>query len=436
MEILGWEDIQVNEKGHLLLGGCDAVDLAGEFGTPLYVMDEGIIRHNCRLFRQAFSRVIYASKALMTMAICRIIEEEGLYLDVVSGGELYTALAAGFPPERIYFHGNNKSRDELAMALKAGVGQIVVDNFWELELLARLTEELRREVSIFLRVTPGIEAHTHEYIRTGQVDSKFGFTLPGGQALQAVRAVADIPGLHLKGIHCHIGSQVFQVEPYVEAARVLVDFLAEVRENAGMVLEEINLGGGFGIYYVAGDTPLPPAVYARAIKAVVEEKSREHGLPEPRVAVEPGRSIVGPAGVTLYTVGSIKEITGVRRYVAVDGGMADNIRPALYQAKYRAVLANRVHDGPREVVSITGKCCESGDMLIWDIELPALKPGDILAVLCTGAYGYSMASNYNRLPRPAMVLVKDRQADLIIRRETYQDLVSHDVVPERLRTGS
>ncbi|TDA64093.1 MAG: diaminopimelate decarboxylase [Clostridia bacterium] len=428
--------MQVNEKGHLLLGGCDAVDLAGEFGTPLYVIDEAAVRRNCRLFRQAFPRVIYASKALMTMAICRLVEEEGLCLDVVSGGELYTALAAGFPPERIYFHGNNKSRDELALALEAGVGQIVVDNFWELELLAGLTEGMGRGADIFLRVTPGIEAHTHEYIKTGQIDSKFGFTLPGGQALQAVKAVADIPGLRLRGLHSHIGSQVFQVQPYAEAAGVLMDFLDEVRENTGLVLEEINLGGGFGIYYVPGDAPLPPAVYGQAVQAVVGEKAREYGLPEPRVAVEPGRSIVGPAGTTLYTVGSIKEITGVRRYVAVDGGMADNIRPALYQARYRAVLANRVYDGPQEVVSITGKCCESGDMLIWDAELPALKPGDLVAVLCTGAYGYSMASNYNRLPRPAMVLVRDGQADRIVRRETYQDLVSHDVMPARLRTGS
>ncbi|MCG0278236.1 MAG: diaminopimelate decarboxylase [Thermanaeromonas sp.] len=432
--------MRINERGHLEIGGCDVVDLAREFETPLYIFDEDLIRANCRKFKQAFvqkygnAEVIYAGKAFLTTAICRIIAQEGLGLDVVSGGELYTALKAGFPPSRIYFHGNNKSRQELLLALEAGVGRVVVDNFLELETLNRLAVERGQRVPVLLRVTPGIEAHTHEYIRTGQIDSKFGFTLPTGQALEAVRKTRELPGIEYKGLHCHIGSQIFQVEPYRYAAEVMMDFIEETLKDVGLITEELDLGGGFGIAYVEGDDPQPIETFADTIMATVYDEAEKRRLKLPKVIVEPGRSIIGPAGSTAYTVGAIKDIPGVRKYVAVDGGMADNIRPALYGARYEAILANKADAPATEVVSITGKCCESGDMLIWDIPLPPVEPGDILLMPCTGAYGYSMASNYNRLARPAAVLVKDGRADLIVRRETYEDLLRCDILPERLET--
>lgn len=430
--------MRINERGHLEIGGCDVVDLAREFGTPLYIFDEDLIRANCRKFIQSFvqkygnAEVIYAGKAFLTTAICRIIAQEGLGLDVVSGGELYTALKAGFPPSRIYFHGNNKSREELLLALEAGVGRVVVDNFLELETLNHLAVERGQKVPVLLRVTPGIEAHTHEYIRTGQIDSKFGFTLPTGQAMEAVRKTRELPGIEYKGLHCHIGSQIFQVEPYRYAAEVMMDFIEKTLRATGLITEELDLGGGFGIAYVEGDDPRPIEAFADTIMAAVYDEAEKRRLKLPKVIVEPGRSIIGPAGSTAYTVGAIKDIPGVRKYVAVDGGMADNIRPALYGARYEAILANKADAPATEVVSITGKCCESGDMLIWDIPLPPVEPGDILLMPCTGAYGYAMASNYNRLGRPAAVLVKDGRADLILRRETYEDLLRCDVLPRRL----
>lgn len=428
----------INERGRLVIGGCEVVQLARDFGTPLYIFDEDCIRDNCRQFYQAFNagsgraEVIYAGKAFLTTAMCRIIASEGLGLDVVSGGELYTALTACFPMDRIYFHGNNKSYAELCQALEAGVGRFMVDNFYEMELLSRLSVERGRVAGVILRVTPGIEAHTHEYIRTGQIDSKFGFTLPNGQALAAARRAGELPGIEFKGLHCHIGSQIFELEPYSAAVTVMMELAAAVKEATGLVTTELDLGGGFGIYYTAGDEPRPVSAYAETILTRVEEEARRLNLPQPRVLVEPGRAIVGPAGSTAYTVGSIKEIPGVRKYVAVDGGMADNIRPALYGAKYETILANKANLPPVEKVAITGKCCESGDMLIWDTELPRVEGGDILLISCTGAYGYTMASNYNRLGRPAGVLVRDGNADLILKREDYSDLIRNDVLPARL----
>ncbi|GAW91398.1 diaminopimelate decarboxylase [Calderihabitans maritimus] len=431
--------MKVNEQGHLEIGGCDTVDLAREFGTPLYVMDEVLMREICRQYKSAFvekygnAEVIYASKAFLTKAICCLMQEEGLGLDVVSGGEIYTALQANFPPERMYFHGNNKSASELTMALEAGVGRIVVDNFYEMEMLDRLAGEMGKKAEILLRITPGVEAHTHEYIKTGQIDSKFGFTLPNGQALEAVKAALKKENLVLHGLHCHIGSQIFEMDSYAYTARVMMDFIKEIQKTTGWTAGELNLGGGFGIYYADGDEPATITDYADAVFAALREKAEEHDLPVPKVIVEPGRSIAGPAGSTLYTVGSIKEIPGVRKYVAVDGGMTDNIRPALYQARYEAIIANKADQPPAEVVSITGKCCESGDMLAWDVPLQPAEPGDILAMFCTGAYGYTMSSNYNRLGRPAAVLVANGQADLILQRETYEDLVRNDVIPARFR---
>lgn len=431
--------MRINEKGHLEIGGCDTVELAREFGTPLYVLDEQFLRDNCRQYRRAFMErydkalVIYASKALATMAVFRIIEEEGLGLDVVSGGEIFTAMEAGFPMEKVYFHGNNKSPQELRLALEVGVGRIVVDNLYEMELLNAIALEMGKKADILIRITPGIEAHTHDYIRTGQIDSKFGLVLSNGQAMEGVKKALTLPGLNFLGVHCHIGSQIFELESYQHAAEVMMDFIRQIKDETDVTVQELNLGGGFGIYYAAGDRPASVEAYAYMVMEAVHRKAEELRLPVPLVIVEPGRSIVGPAGITLYTVGAIKEIPGVRKYVAVDGGMGDNPRPALYQARYEAMLANKAAERPVELVSIAGKCCESGDMLIWDITLPPVEPGDILAVACTGAYNYSMASNYNRLPRPAMVLVKDGQADLIVRRESYEDLVRNDVIPPRLQ---
>ncbi|WP_334110682.1 diaminopimelate decarboxylase [Thermodesulfitimonas autotrophica] len=426
---------QINAAGELEIGGISAVALAQKFGTPLYVVDEVLFRENCRRYREAFgsdNRVVYAGKALLCTAICRLVEEEGLYLDISSGGELYTALAAGFPPERIYFHGNNKAPDEIRQGLEAGVGRFVVDNLYELTLLDRLAGDVGRRQEILLRLTPGIEAHTHEYIRTGQIDSKFGLPIATGQALAGIRQALESPNLKLVGLHCHIGSQIFDLEPFREAARVMLRFAGEVREATGWVIEELDLGGGLGIYYVSGDDPPAIEAYAAAILETVREAVRERGLPLPRVVVEPGRSIAGPAGITLYTVGGVKEIPGVRLYVMVDGGMNDNIRPALYQARYEAALANRMREEPAMPVTVAGKCCESGDILIHNVHLPHPVPGDILAVPATGAYNYAMSMNYNRLPRPAMVLVGDGRAEVIVARESFADLIRNDRIPERL----
>lgn len=430
--------IEVNEQGHLVVGGVDVVDLAREYGTPLYVLDEGVFRKNCRVFREVFalygdSQVIYASKTLSCLAVCAMVAQEGLGLDVVSGGELYTALKAGFPPERIFFHGNNKTDEELAMALQAGVGRIVVDNYFEMERLRIACQAAGRRQAVLLRITPGVEAHTHEYVRTGQIDSKFGFTLPTGDALQAVREALAAPELELTGLHCHIGSQIFEMESYAHATGVMADFLAEVHAATGVYLRELNMGGGFGIRYVEGDTPDRPERWANAVMTTLRTRLDHLGLPMPRVIVEPGRAIAGPAGITVYTVGSSKHIPGVRRYVAVDGGMTDNPRPALYGSRYEAVIANRMREAADEMVSVAGRCCESGDMLLWDVRLPSPQAGDLLVTFATGAYNYSMSSNYNRIPRPAMVLVGDGRAELIVRRESYEDLIRNDLLPERLK---
>lgn len=432
----------VNEQGHLEIGGCDTVGLARQFGTPLYIMDEQHIREICREYYTSFvqglgqAEVIYASKAFSTLAMCRIIDEEGLGLDVVSGGELYTALQARFPASRIYFHGNNKSQAELRQAIQAGVGRIVVDNFYELAVLDDLAAELDRQVDILLRLTPGIDAHTHEYIKTGQIDSKFGFTMANGAADQAIDLALASQHFVLRGVHAHIGSQIFELESFKHEVAVLVEYMNQVRLRTGYVLQELNLGGGFGIYYAEGDAPARISDYAGVVGESLQEACCTHNYPRPKIIVEPGRSIVGTAGTTLYTIGSMKDIPGVRKYVAVDGGMGDNPRPALYQARYEAIVANKAAAASCEMVSITGKCCESGDMLIWDIELPEVEAGDYLAVSSTGAYNYSMSSNYNRLGRPAVVLVNEGVAEIIVERETFRDLIRNDVLPDRLAFGA
>jgi diaminopimelate decarboxylase len=427
---------RINEQGHLEIGGCDAVELIRTFGSPLYVMDEALIRQRMRQFMEAFEstnlpfQVAYASKAFSTLAMCRIVDEEGFHLDVVSDGELFTALKAGFPPERIYFHGNNKTPHEIQMALHAGVRLFVVDNFVELSLLEHLAGEAGTIARILLRTTPGVEAHTHNYIQTGQEDSKFGFDLASGQVQEAVRQAMASPNLRLEGYHCHIGSQIFEVEGFRLAVQKMANLVSECQESFGFTPSILNMGGGFGIRYREEDTPLPVSRYVDAIAEAVRSSFPQH---VPEIWVEPGRSITGEAGTTLYTVGTIKEIPGVRKYVSVDGGMNDNPRPALYQAEYEALLANRAQEEPEETVSIAGKLCESGDMLIWDISLPKVKTGDVLAVTCTGAYNYSMANNYNRVRRPAVVFVRDGMADVVVERETLEDLTRNDLIPERMK---
>ncbi|MEE6131116.1 MULTISPECIES: diaminopimelate decarboxylase [Bacillaceae] len=424
---------RINEQGHLEIGGVDAIKLGKEFGTPLYVYDVALIRQRARGFKETFEKhnikaqVAYASKAFSTVAMVQVVDQEGLSLDVVSGGELYTALAANFPKERIHFHGNNKSRAELEMAIKEDIGCIVVDNFYEIALLQELTEQHDKKMPVLLRLTPGIEAHTHDYILTGQEDSKFGFDLQNGQADEAIKAVMESSGLNLLGIHCHIGSQIFETTGFVMATQKLFSKMKEWKETIGYVPEVLNLGGGFGIRYTEEDQPIPVSEYVEVIIEEVKKQSAQLDVPIPEIWIEPGRSLVGDAGTTLYSVGSRKHVPNIREYVAIDGGMNDNIRPALYQAKYEAALANRMNDVKDELVSIAGKCCESGDMLMWDLSLPTARPGDVLAMFCTGAYGYSMASQYNRLPKPAVVFVEDGDAQLVVQRETYEDIIKNDL---------
>ncbi|MFE4119263.1 diaminopimelate decarboxylase [Priestia sp. YIM B13486] len=424
---------RINKQGHLEIGGVDTLELASNFGTPLYVYDVALIRQRARGFKETFEKhgvkaqVAYASKAFSTIAMVQVVHEEGLSLDVVSGGELYTALAADFPKERIHFHGNNKSRAELEMAIKEDVGCIVVDNFYEIALLQEITEQYPKKMPVLLRLTPGIEAHTHDYILTGQEDSKFGFDLQNGQADEAVRLVQDSKGLELLGIHCHIGSQIFETTGFIMATQKLFAKMKEWKQRIEFVPQVLNLGGGFGIRYTEEDQPIPVSQYVEVIIEEVKKQSKQLEVEIPEIWIEPGRSLVGDAGTTLYSIGSRKHVPNVREYVAIDGGMNDNIRPALYQAKYEAVIANRMNDESDELVSIAGKCCESGDMLMWDVHLPKANPDDLLAMFCTGAYGYSMASHYNRLPKPAVVFVEDGEAQLVVKRETYEDIVKNDV---------
>ena len=427
---------KVNSNGHLEIGGCDAIELAKQFGTPLFVMDEELIRQNCRDYLKSFrsryenSAIAFAGKAFLTTAMCRIADQEGLYLDVASQGELYTALAAGFPMERVYYHGNFKTESDLRYALDQNVGRIVVDNLFELELL----EKIGRKADILLRLTPGIDPHTHWLISTGQADTKFGMNINDGTAMEALTRAIEADNLHLRGIHCHIGSQLLDTEAHTAAIGIMV---AQVCYDLGVELEEVNIGGGLGIRYVEKDNPPTIDEFAEVISGAFTKALEENGIThQPRLVQEPGRSIVGAAGTTLYTVGTIKRVPiveepGYRIYVAVDGGMSDNPRPALYGAVYTAVIANRADKEPSQVVTVSGRHCET-DMLIQDARIAETEPGDVMAVQCTGAYNYCMASNYNRFMRPAIVLVRDGEADVIVRRERLDDLVSHDAIPDRL----
>jgi diaminopimelate decarboxylase len=422
---------EVNSQNHLAVGGCDSAELAAEFGTPLYIFDEFSLRSKCAEFKTEFGSrypdtgVIYAAKAFINTALARLFNEEGLGLDVVSAGELHIAREAGFPLDRVYLHGNNKSAEEIKLALEWRVGRIVVDNLHELEVLSGLAGERGAKPDILLRLSPGVDPHTHRYIATGVIDTKFGFPMFGaGEAV--ARALAS--NLNLIGLHFHIGSLIPEVEPYQLAIERVLDLAGEMKKRHGFELKELDIGGGFAIQYTR-DMPAPPvSAYAEAITTRVIAKCRELGLAPPRLIIEPGRALVGPAGVAIYTVGAIKEIPGVRCYVSVDGGMGDNIRPALYGARYEAVVANKMNEKDAGEVTIAGRFCESGDVLIKDISLPPLAAGDVIAVPASGAYCLPMASNYNASLRPAVVMVGEGKARLIRRRETFADLVRCDLI--------
>lgn len=428
------EGLNVNEKGHLTVGGCDTVELAKKYGTPLMVYDEAMIRQNCRDFVSSIEEnynghglVCYASKAFSCLEMCRICRQEKMGLDVVSGGEIYTAVKAGFPTERICFHGNNKTDDEITMALDNNIGRIVVDNIEELNRISEISSKTGKKAKIFLRIKPGIDAHTHSFIRTGQIDSKFGFALETGEAMQAVKLSIDSVGVELMGLHCHIGSQIFDIDPFELAAKVMIDFIAKIKDELNYEIKELNLGGGFGIKYLEKEKPEKFTEYMKRVASVVKAEVEAKGIALPYILIEPGRSIVGAEGVTLYTVGSVKHIPNIRTYVSIDGGMTDNPRYILYQSAYEAVNAAKANEDKTDKVTIAGKCCESGDLIQENCRIQPVEAGDIIAVLSTGAYNYSMASNYNRIPRPLVVMAKDGESRVIINRETYEDIVRNDV---------
>ncbi|XGV99180.1 MAG: diaminopimelate decarboxylase [Leptolyngbya sp. BL-A-14] len=449
----------VNSKEHLEIGGCDVVDLVQKFGSPLYILDEATLRSACRQYRDAFARyypgesqVLYASKAWNSLAVCAIVASEGLGIDIVSGGELYTALQAGVSPTKLYLHGNNKSREELQLAVESGC-TIVVDNWHELKTLVTIAEEsgVRSQevastqnsklhplptphsplpIRILLRLTPGIECHTHDYIRTGSIDSKFGFGLD--QLDEVFQFISQQPSLSCIGLHAHIGSQIFELEPHHDLGAVMVQWLSKAAQY-GLPIQELDIGGGLGICYTEADDPPSIDAWVKVVSESIAAACQSQNLPLPKLLSEPGRSLIGSACVTAYTVGGQKVIPGVRTYVTVDGGMSDNPRPITYQSVYRAVVASRMSAPLTETVTVAGKHCESGDIVIQEALLPATQAGDLLVVMATGAYNYSMASNYNRISRPAAVLVNDGEANIILQRETYQDLIRQDRLPERLQ---
>ncbi len=424
-----------NERDHLEIGGCDVVQLVQQFGSPLYILDEVTLRSACRQYRDAFlqhypgaSQVIYASKAWNCLAVCAIVASEGLGLDVVSGGELYTALQAGVKPEKIYLHGNNKSLEELKFAVASGC-TLMVDNWLELKTLAQL-ETGHPPVRVMVRLTPGIECHTHEYIRTGHLDSKFGFD--PNQMEEVLQFISQQPNLQFIGLHAHIGSQIFELQPHQDLGGVMVQWLTKASQY-GLTVQELNVGGGLGIRYTESDDPPSIGAWVQTVSEAVAKACQTENIPLPKLISEPGRSLIGSACVTAYTIGGQKTVPGIRTYVTIDGGMSDNPRPITYQSLYRAIVANRLSTPATETVTVAGKHCESGDILIKEAQLPPTEPGDILVVPATGAYNYSMASNYNRLPRPAAVLVQSGEANIILQRETYEDLIRQDRLPERLK---
>lgn len=428
---------QTNGKGNLEIGGCDVVELAEKYSTPLYVVDEKTLRSICQDYKRAFAKypktnMMYASKALCTSAIATILADEGFGFDTVSGGEIYTVYKADVDMSKVLFNGNNKSYDELTLALEVGVGRISVDNFFELALLNEIAQSKDIVADALLRITPGIECHTHEYIQTGHLDSKFGFDLT--QIDEAIELIQnEYKHIKIHGLHAHIGSQIFETSIFPDEIEIMAKEISRINKKFGLELHEINIGGGLGVKYTEAD--VPPSTYeiAELIINKLHEVSEKYNIEPPTLFIEPGRSIISTSGVTLYTVGSSKQVPHGTKYVAIDGGMADNPRPSMYQAEYSAEVANKKETTDTELVTIAGRFCESGDILIKNIKLPKLEEGDILCVYNTGAYNYSMASNYNRVQRPAMVLVNNSQSDIIINRETLDDLVSHDLIPDRLK---
>ena len=430
MKLHGTMEIKDNT---LYIGEVSTKYLAEKYNTPLYVFDEKLIRDNCREYKKYFkadenNKIAYAGKAFLTKYMCKLIDEEGLYLDVVSGGELYTAHKAEFPMERVLFHGNNKTFEEIQMGVDLGVGVFVVDNFYEMDMLEKLCREKNIIQSIYFRVTPGIDAHTHKYIKTGQIDSKFGFALTNGDFYTAVEKLKNYKNIKLIGIHAHIGSQIFEVEPYEEEVDVMLNLVKVLKEKYNIKLAEVDFGGGIGVYYTDEDTPRSIKEFCEKIIEKCNEKCKELEIKVPTLILEPGRSLVANAGSTLYSIGSIKEIKGTRTYVSVDGGMTDNIRPSLYQAGYECAVVNKMNnERSSNKVTIAGKCCESGDILISDTKIFDIESGDILITTSTGAYGYSMASNYNKIPKNPVVFVSGGEDKLVCKRESYEDLLSLEI---------
>lgn len=431
--IINNHPFKVNKHGHLEIGGLDTVSLAKKYGTPSYIYDVSKIRENCRSFVNTFEKlnvkaqVAYASKAFSSIAILQIMKQENMSLDVVSEGELYTALQADFPTEKIHLHGNNKSYDELNMAIENNIGCIVIDNFYEIEIIDELLKKHNKKMNVLIRVTPGIDLETHQYIMTGNEDSKFGFNMNNGQIDEAFKLLQHRENIRFKGLHCHLGSQLFETDQYLIAIDILFEKIKQWYNAHNYIPDVLNLGGGFGIRYTGEDNPLPLHLYVEKIVEAVKEKVSDLTIPMPEIWLEPGRAIIGDAGITLYEIGSMKEIPNIRKYVSVNGGMADNLRPALYNAEYEAVIANKANQKPTDIVSIAGKCCESGDMLIWDLPIPKVDHEDILVVFSTGAYGYSMASHYNRLPKAPVIFVENGKDKLVIKGESYKDLVKNDL---------
>lgn len=437
------ETLRINQKGHLEIGGADCVDLAKEFGTPVYLFDEAYIRKMMRVYKKTLAEkydgkgmVLYASKAFSCKAIYRIADEEEIGVDVVSGGELYTALQAGFPAEKIYMHGNNKLDYEIGEALDAKIGCIVADSYSEIDKIEAQATLRGMQQKILLRINPGVEAHTHAFVQTATTDSKFGFSIQDGTAEKITKYALSKPHIRLEGYHCHIGSQIFEKQSFVIAVEKCMDFAAHIKDEIGFEISTLNLGGGYGIWYTDEDRKIPPEGYAEYLEALVcavKQKASEKGLALPYLLLEPGRSIIGEAGVTLYTVGAIKEIPNVKKYIAIDGGMFDNPRYALYESKYTPILANRANEPCTELVTIAGKCCESGDLIAVNVPLPRANEGDIVAVFSTGAYNYSMAMNYNRNLIPPCVLVSEGKGEYIVRPQSYADLTRNDLIPDRLK---
>ena len=429
------DSLAVNNEGHLTIGGADVVSLAEKYGTPLYIMDEDKIRHTCKEYQSAMTEafgdnftVNYASKAFSTKAIYKIVDNEGLSADVVSGGELYTALTANFPAKKISFHGNNKTRDEIVFALKSNIKQFIVDNIEELKIIDDEARRMSKVADVSFRIKPGVDAHTHDFVKTGQIDSKFGVALENGEAFEIIKTALSMENIRLVGLHCHIGSQIFDSEPFSQAAEVMLKFIAKIKKELNFEIRELDLGGGFGVKYTDSDDPKTITEAIRSFSATVKSECEKIGISVPHISIEPGRSIVADAGITVYTVGSVKKIEGIRTYVAVDGGMTDNPRYTLYGSEYTMLLPERPLDEKTETYTVAGRNCESGDLLGENISLPKVTAGELLCVLTTGAYNYSMASNYNRVPRPAVVMIKDTKDRLVVKRETYEDLVANDLI--------